>query len=117
MEPTDIRSQITGAADERLRPKDRKVFLLLAQWAIEKPGEFLSMAQIAVAGWQQDLDDLQIKNNVQRAVYEIRQEFGRDVVLRQGNGYRLDFKELDNRLREKHHSAEVAETPFERLTD
>jgi hypothetical protein len=104
MDATEIRDQIIVVADERLRPKDRKVFLLLAKWAIEKPTEFLPMSQIASAGWEDELDQLQIKNNVQRAIYEIRQQFGRDAIIRQANNYRLDLNELDHRLRQKDRS-------------
>jgi hypothetical protein len=85
-----IRVQSPGDAEEQLRPADAKVFRALEVAAQQQPRAFLSMHEIAdLAFGPGERNPSQIKNLVQRSIYEIRQRFGRDAVLSRGPHYRL----------------------------
>lgn len=79
--------------DQHLRPADAKVFNVLRIAAERHPGSYLSMSEIAnLAFGQRDRSSAQVKNLIQRSIYEIRQKFGRDVVLSRGAQYRLQVE-------------------------
>lgn len=89
------------AADEQLRPGHAQVFRVLREAATERPGEYVTMRELAERGWNPDRrprDVLQIKNNVQRAIYEIRMKLGRDLILNEGSTYRLNEQYLETAL-------------------
>ncbi len=96
------RDQLLGLAARELRPVDLRVFTVLLDSALSKPQEFLSMTVIAEGAWDEDREGawepLQIKNNVQRAVHEIRSILGRDIITSRGPTYRLSLPDLELRI-------------------
>src|SRR5260370_41850824 len=107
----DLREQLFSRGEDQLRPSDGRIFRLLVESAKNTPTRFLSMREIAEAAREGDrqMDTIQIKNIVQRSVYEIRQRLGREVIVRRGADYRLDLESLETNLLEEDYRKKRAE--------
>lgn len=91
--PAETISSLPDEWARQLSPRYAQVLRVLLEAAQKRPGEYLTMRELAEKGWAPDRrpqDALQIKNNVQRVIYELRMKLGRDFVLNEGSTYRLN---------------------------
>lgn len=97
MRASGLSEEVLERAAQLLRPIDSKVFWALLAAARRDPAAFLTMRDIASQVWGRDLDEDQVRGNVQRAISEMRNRLAHEVIVKKDKepSYRLDLDALE----------------------